>query len=265
MIQTVVLALVQSATEFLPVSSSAHLILVPRIMNWPDQGVVMDIALHVGTLFAVMIYFKADVLMAVIGMKEILKKNFSAFPARLAVNLMVATIPALIFGFFLHEYLEEALRSPRVIACTAIVFGAVLYFADKNGKNEGVVETLSVKQALYIGMAQMIALIPGVSRSGITMTAARFLGIKREEAARFSMLLSIPLILAAAGWMLLKVFVLDGSEEAVVSSEIIVGMAVSFIGGALAISFLMNWLKRSSFAIFAVYRILLGIFLLCYF
>ena len=257
MLHTVILALVQSATEFLPVSSSAHLILVPRLMNWADQGLATDVALHVGTLFAVMLYFRKDVFAMLRGAADILKRSFSTFEARLVFNLCVATVPALLFGFFFHDYIEQALRSEKVIASTAIVFGIILYVADKKGKTAGSVETMGIKEAFVIGLAQMLALIPGVSRSGITMTAARALGIGREEAARFSMLLAVPTIGAAGAWAALKIITAPVAQQ-IDASLIVTGMAVSFVGGALAISFLMNWLKKSSFAIFAAYRILLG-------
>lgn len=258
MLHTIVLALVQSATEFLPVSSSAHLILVPRLMDWADQGLLTDVALHVGTLFAVMLYFRKDVLSMIRGGFDILRRSFSTADAKLALNLAVATIPALLFGFFFHDYIERTLRSEKVIATTAVVFGIVLYIADKVGKTSGTTASMGVKEALFVGLAQMLALIPGVSRSGITMTAARFLGIGREEAARFSMLLAVPTIGAAGAWTALKVFTAPVGESVGVLS-LLTGVSVSFAGGALAISFLMNWLKKSSFAIFALYRVLLGL------
>ena len=258
MLHTIVLALVQSATEFLPVSSSAHLILVPRLMDWADQGLLTDVALHVGTLFAVMLYFRKDVLSMIRGGFDILRRSFSTADAKLALNLAVATIPALLFGFFFHDYIERTLRSEKVIATTAVVFGIILYIADKVGKTSGTTASMGVKEALFVGLAQMLALVPGVSRSGITMTAARFVGNGRGEGGRFSMLLGVQTIGAAGAWTALKVFTAPVGESVGVLS-LLTGVSVSFAGGALAISFLMNWLKKSSFAIFALYRVLLGL------
>ena len=260
MFQTVVLALVQSATEFLPVSSSGHLILVPRLLHWADQGIAMDIALHVGTLFSVMIYFRRDVKAAVCGGIDVLKRNFRTARALFVLKLAVSCLPVFVIGALCHGYISGHFRSPKIIATTAIVFGILLYLADKKGKSEITVETLSFKNAFLIGAAQTLALIPGVSRSGITMTAARLLNVGREEAARFSMLLSIPTIGAAGGLGLLEI--LKGTDGSELSGAMVTsGMVVAFAGGLAAIGFLMKWLKTSSFAIFAIYRILLGVFL----
>ncbi len=260
MLQTIVLALVQSATEFLPVSSSGHLILVPRLLHWADQGMAMDIALHVGTLFSVMIYFRRDVKAAVYGGFDVLKRNFRTARALFVLKLAVACLPVFIIGALCHSYISEHFRSPKIIATTAIVFGILLYLADKKGKTEETVETLSFKTAFLIGLAQVLALIPGVSRSGVTMTAARLLNVGRGEAARFSMLLSVPTIGTAGGLGLLEIMTdAGGAEQA--GAMVALGMAVAFIGGLAAIGFLMKWLKTSSFAVFAVYRVLLGCFL----
>lgn len=260
MLQTIVLALIQSAAEFLPISSSGHLILAPRLFGWHDQGMSMDIALHIGTLFSVLIYFRRDVVSATRGAFEILRRRFDAPQARLTLKLGVACIPVFLTGFFLHDYIEDTFRSPRVIAVTAIVFGILLYVADKKGKSSGDIEKMRLKDAFLIGVAQVLALIPGVSRSGITMTAARALGVNREEAARFSMLLSVPTIAAAGALGLLRLI----TEPAInnpPANEILIGTGVAFLGGFFAIGILMRWLKRSSFAVFAIYRIALGIFL----
>lgn len=258
MLQTIVLALVQSATEFLPVSSSGHLILAPRLLGWPDQGLVMDIALHVGTLFSVLIYFHRDVSELFKGSLNLLKRDFGSYQSLFALKLAVACLPVFSIGFFCHEYIETYFRSPKVIAFSAIIFGILLYVADKTGKKEQTVETMSMKSAFIIGLAQVLALFPGVSRSGITMTAARFLGVNREEAARFSMLLSIPTI-AAAGALGMLNFMSETNVQNIDGTQVVFGMLIAFAGGVAAIGFLMRWLKTSSFAIFAIYRILLGI------
>ena len=257
MLQTTILALLQSATEFLPVSSSGHLILIPHLFHWPDQGMVMDIALHIGTLFSVLIYFRREVFMMVLGGLDLLKRSFKTSNASFVLKLATACIPVFLIGFFAHDYIEHHFRSPRLIASTAIIFGILLYLADKKGKTAGTIHSLSFKDAFLIGVAQTLALIPGVSRSGITITAARILGIAREDAAKFSMLLSIPTIGAAGALGLLKI--LTGAAEATPPAALIFsGVFISFAGGVLAIGFLMRWLKTSSFAIFAIYRILLG-------
>lgn len=257
MLQTVFLALLQSFTEFLPVSSSGHLILMPRLMHWPDQGMATDIALHIGTLFSVLIYFHRDVWEIAKGCLDFAKRKFSSFPARFAMKLAVACVPVFIIGFFCHNYIEENFRSPKLIASTAIIFGILLYLADKKGKTAGTTQTMSIKDAFIIGSAQVLALIPGVSRSGITITAARLLGIDRAEAARFSMLLSIPTI-SAAGTLGILEIILKPEAQLFSAKLLAVGVFVSFAGGMAAIGFLMRFLKTSSFAVFAIYRILLG-------
>jgi len=260
MLQTIVLALIQSATEFLPVSSSGHLILTPRFFNWPDQGMAMDIALHVGTLFSVLIYFRHDVCFIFKGCLEIIRRRFNLPQTLFALKLGVACIPVFLVGGICHSYIAEHFRSPKIIAATAIIFGLLLYWADRKGKNTGTIEEISFKTAFLIGLAQTLALIPGVSRSGITMTAARALGVSREESARFSMLLSIPTIGAAGCLGMLKILT-EPVGQTLSGSMMSLGMLVSFIGGMAAIGFLMRWLKTSSFAVFAVYRILLGMLL----
>ncbi|MBO4644043.1 MAG: undecaprenyl-diphosphate phosphatase [Alphaproteobacteria bacterium] len=260
MLQTIVLALIQSVTEFLPVSSSGHLILTPRLFGWADQGMAADIALHVGTLFSVMLYFRRDVCFILKGSLDIAKRHFNLPQALFVLKLGVACIPVFLIGAVCHSYISEHFRSPKIIASTAIIFGILLYAADKKGKNEGNIETMTFKTALLIGLAQTLALIPGVSRSGITMTAARALGINREESARFSMLLSIPTI-GAAGCLGIFEILTEPVGQNLSASMISLGMLFSFAGGIAAIGFLMRWLKTSSFAVFAAYRVLLGIVL----
>lgn len=260
MLQTVVLALVQSVAEFLPVSSSAHLILTPRLFGWNDQGMLTDIALHIGTLLSVLIYFRKDVAAIVKGCFDILKKRFAPPQARLALKLGIACAPVFLIGSSCYVYIEAYFRNPRLIAVTAIVFGILLYLADKKGKSSETVEQMSLKAAFWIGMAQILALIPGVSRSGVTMTAARALGVNREESARFSMLLSIPTIGASGAFGVVR-FLTQPALENPPEETVLLGMLIAFAAGILVIGFLMKWLKHSSFAIFAAYRILLGIFL----
>ncbi len=260
MLQTVILALVQSVAEFLPISSSAHLILSPRLFSWNDQGMAIAIALHIGTLFSVLIYFRKDVAAIAAGSFDLLKRRFDPPRARLVLKLGIACVPVFTVGFLCHAYIEDYFRNPRLIAVTAIVFGILLYWADKKGASSGNIEQMGLKDAFWIGLAQILALVPGVSRSGITMTAARILGINREESARFSMLLSIPTIGAAGTFGIMQILTQPAGENPP-EKMILLGMLIAFGAGILAIGFLMKWLKHSSFAIFAVYRILLGIVL----
>ena len=198
--QAVILALVQGLTEFLPVSSSAHLILPSHLLGWPDQGLAFDVAVHVGTLLAVIWYFRKDIRQLSSGF---IKTTFLGKPnadGRLAWYIGLATIPAGLLGLLLNGSVEEYLRDTAVIATTTIFFGLLLLFADGRNNLQKKLNDMPLSQAIFIGMAQAIALIPGTSRSGITMTAAMLIGYERSAAARFSFLLSIPLILLAGGY-----------------------------------------------------------------
>lgn len=262
MFQTVFLALLQSFTEFLPVSSSGHLAVFPVLFGWKPQGMVFDAALHVGTLFAVLFYFRKDVMTMIRGGIDFLRRRFHSPAFKMALNVGVAVLPVLAIGFFAHGFIEDHLRSPRVIAVMLIVFGILLYIADRFGKSGATVEKMTLQKAFVIGAVQVFALIPGASRSGVTMTAGRALGLNREESARFSMLLSIPTVAAAGTWAILSVFRGDAAYPASLTQELSVGVGVSAVGGFAAIFFLMKWLKSFSFAVFAAYRVVLGIFLL---
>ena len=251
---TLLLSFIQSATEFLPVSSSGHLVLMEKL-GFSNQTLLTDIALHLGTLIAVIAFFHKDIL-------NLLKKFYKkGAEQRLCFQLIVATIPACIFGFFLSDIIETALRSPLVIAFTSIFYGVLLWVADKFSPNKKEIKNISTKEALLIGCAQALALIPGTSRSGITMTTARFLGISRVESAKFSMLLSIPVIFLGACYMIFKE-ASEGSLTGSIIEQLSVGIFSAGVFGLLAVWFLMRWLKTASFALFAIYRILLGIFLL---
>ena len=249
-----VLALIQGVTEFLPVSSSGHLILVPVMTGWPDQGLIIDVAVHVGTLGAVMLYFWRDIgrmIMGVVGIGKERREN----GARLAGYLVVATLPVIAAGLVVNYYLAEALRSLTVIAWATLIFGLVLYAADRRGMTVRRVEHMTLFDALVIGFAQALALIPGASRSGITMSAARMLGLERAEAARFSMLLSIPAILGAG---VLKTRDLYAGGDVQLSLDAALAAGLAFATALIAIFGLMAWLKRASFTPFVIYRIILG-------
>ena len=255
--QIILLALVQGLTEFLPVSSSGHLILIPALTDWPDQGVVTDVMVHVGSLFAVIVYFWRDVLWLLKGTGEML--TFKSTPAsRMAGYIALATIPALAFGAFMKlSGFQDAIRGVEIVAWNAVIFGILLYVADVVGKRTKVMEDMKLSPALIIGVAQAIAIIPGTSRSGITMTAARFLGFERAEAARFSFLLGIPAIAAAGGYTALEMIEVGGS----IPSDALKAAGLTFFAALAAIALLMSIVKRFGFLMFMVYRLILAFFL----
>ena len=256
--QIIVLAIVQGITEFLPISSSGHLILIPAFTGWPDQGLVTDVMVHVGSLFAVLAYFWRDCLALTKGGFNLLRGRMSD-DGRMALYIILATIPALAFGLFLKSTgLSATLRSVHVIAWNAIIFGLLLYVADLVGKRQKKMEEMTLPAALQIGIAQALALIPGTSRSGITMTAARLLGFERPEAARFSFLLGIPAI-SAAGFVTILEFV---EAEQSIPSDALLAALLTFFSALAAIALLMAIVKRTSFLIFVIYRLALGLILL---
>jgi undecaprenyl-diphosphatase len=257
----VVLALIQGITEFLPISSSAHLILVPIFGDWPDQGLIIDIALHVGTLLAVVVYFWRDVLHLFKGLFNLLTGR-GGFSAGLVINLVIATLPVMAAGLFVHRYAGDMLRNPEIIAWTTLIFGILLYFSDHFSLTVKRIEHMSFGNAFVIGMAQVLSLLPGTSRSGITMTAGRILGYERPEAARFSLLLSIPTILGA-GAMAFKD--LMGKGDVRLESDAYIACGLSFVAALISITVMMIWLKRATFTPFVVYRVVLGILLLFWF
>ncbi|MEK9672234.1 MAG: undecaprenyl-diphosphate phosphatase [Rhodospirillaceae bacterium] len=249
-----ILALVQGITEFLPVSSSGHLVLVPRFLGWPDQGLVMDVAVHVGTLGAVLIYFASDIWAMAVGMTRALCGRRDQ-GGKLAGLVIVATLPVIGAGFALNHYMPVGFRGLEVIAWATLGGGVLLYIADQVGMTLRRMEHLLLSDAIVIGIAQALALVPGTSRSGITMTAARVLGMERRDAARFSMLLSIPAILGAGtlkGWELYK----SGNAQLTVDAFMAAGLA--FVAALIAVALMMAWLKRASFTPFVLYRIALG-------
>jgi undecaprenyl-diphosphatase len=250
----VVLTLVQGITEFLPISSSGHLVLVPIFTGWPDQGLIIDVAVHVGTLGAVVLYFWRDIIAMLKGLFMVVQGRTDPY-AKLLGLIVLSTIPVFAAGFGLNYYGVDSLRSLNIIAWTTLGFGIVLWIADKGGMTLRRVEHLGVGDAIVIGFAQVLALVPGTSRSGITMSAARILGMERGDAARFSMLMSIPTIIGAGTLSGLDLYRI-GDLRLTVDAAVAVGL--SLVIALFAISFLMAWLRHSSFAPFAVYRIILG-------
>lgn len=256
--QILLLSFIQGVTEFLPVSSSGHLVLVPAFFGWQDQGLLMDVAAHVGTLGSVLIYFRKDVLALFKGSFSLLRGQFNE-NTQLLFNLMVATLPVILVGIFFDKMVGGALRSVTVIAWMGIVFGVVLYVADKYGYLLETVTDTTAKRAFYFGVAQCIALVNGVSRSGACLTVGRFMNYKRTDAARFAFLMSIPTLTAAGilkGYQLVKV----GDFSMMKDATMIMGF--SFVFGFCAIAFMMRWLQKSTLTPFVIYRILLGVFLL---
>jgi len=254
LIQAVVLGLVQGVTEFIPVSSSAHLVLFPHLFGWKDQGLAYDVALHWGTLAALILYFRGDILSLAKGALGRGEKN----AGRLAWGIVLATIPAAAAGVFLDDYVETIFRRPERIAGALILFGILLGIADRLGRKEGTLETVDWKIALGIGCAQALAIMPGVSRSGSTITAALLLGLSRVEAARYSFLLGIPVIMGAG---ILKIR--DISPE-MLDAVFFLGIAVSFISGYGAIRFLLGFLSKKGLTGFAVYRVALGLTIIAF-
>jgi undecaprenyl-diphosphatase len=261
-LQLAVLALVQGITEFLPISSSGHLILVPLLTGWPDQGLLLDVAVHVGSLFAVMLYFWRDLATMLLGLISWRGGGLLDEPGRRLLALVaVGTVPVVLAGLALKLVGTEHLRSAAVIGWTTLVFGLLLYVADRLGAQERSVQQMGFGGALAIGLAQILALVPGTSRSGITMTAARGLGFRRDEAARFSMLLSIPTIIAAGALLTLDLIELGQTD---LRSDVLLAALLAFASAWLAIALLMRWLQRASFTPFVVYRVILGVALLAY-
>lgn len=255
------LALVQGVTEFLPVSSSAHLILFPQLMGWPDQGLLFDIAVHLGTLVAVIAYFWRDILGCIGGWFRSLGGTQSA-EGRLAWHVLLATLPIIVAGVLFADLVETHLRSPVVIAVTTIFFGVALLLADHYGKRRLDTTEMTWVIALVIGVFQALAMIPGTSRSGITMTAALMLGMNRESSARFSFLLAVPTVAMAGAW---KVKELLEGQHTVDYMALGVGVMVSAISAFACIHFFLKAIERIGTTPFVIYRLLLGVFLLLVF
>ena len=269
LLHALILALVQALTEFLPVSSSAHLILTPWLLGWPDHGLLFDIALHLGTLVAVLFYFaKTWVRLAFLAIgREVLKPLPGEIDHDLYENpkllwlLVAATFPAGIAGLFLKDFIETVLRSPAVIGVMLIVVGLLMAAVEKRGGLVRDLNRVSLGDAMAVGCAQALALIPGTSRSGITITTAMFLGITRHSAARFSFLLSTPIILGAG----LKAF-LDAMETGGIPPEMhgafVVGVIASAAFGYAVIAFFLRYLQRATLKVFVYYRVVLGVIVL---
>jgi undecaprenyl-diphosphatase len=256
--QIIVLALIQGITEFLPISSSGHLILVPALTGWPDQGVVVDVMTHMGSLLAVLVYFWRDVVALGRGLLVLLTGRLTP-EGRMALYIIAGTVPIVIVGaVFKLTGLSDLMRSPVLVAWDAIIFGVLLYLADIFGAFRKTIDDIDFRSAMIIGTAQALALVPGTSRSGITMTAGRALGYLRPDAARFSFLLSIPAT-AAAGVLILGDAL---KKHQPIGLDAVITGGLTFLTALATIAFLMAIIRRHSFLPFVVYRVLLGAVLL---
>jgi len=257
LIQIIVLSLIQGLTEFLPVSSSAHLILGSKVLDWPDQGLVFDVATHLGTLFAALVYFRKDIWQMVVpwlgrGGGDIVSR-------KLGITLVIASIPAIVAGGLLHGWVEAVLRDVRIIAYATIGFGLLLWWADARFTRSRVMEDVNLKAGFMIGLAQMLALVPGTSRSGITITMGRMLGFDANSAARFSFLLSIPIIAAAGGYGVLRMLL---HESPIDWMQFSLAVVLSAFAGWLCIAAFLVLLQRVGLVPFVIYRLTLGVALL---
>ncbi|MDX8403213.1 MAG: undecaprenyl-diphosphate phosphatase [Mariprofundaceae bacterium] len=261
-LQAIALALIQGLTEFLPISSSAHLALVPLLSAWPDQGLAFDCVVHLGSLTAVVVYFRAELTEMIKGFtKTILSRSMQIDrEGQMAWFIGLATIPVGIAGLAFKEIIENELRTIETIAYASILFGLLLWWADRTGKRRKHDDAWTLKDAMVVGLAQAIALIPGTSRSGITMTAALMLGYTRQAAARFSFLLSIPVITLAGG-LKVKEWI-EESSHSVAVSELLIGYTISAISAYICIHYFLKFLDRTGMGPFVIYRVGLGLILL---
>lgn len=257
-LQVTLLALIQGLTEFLPISSSAHLILPSQLLGWADQGLAFDVGVHVGTLSAVMLYFRRDIGSMIVAWLNSLRGRMTP-EGWLAWYVALATIPAVAFGLAINGIIDQYGRSILVIAATTLIFGALLWWADVRRTEVKPLTQITLRDALFIGVAQAVALIPGTSRSGITITAALMLGYERQAAARFSFLLSIPVILGAG---LLKGKELAESGTDAQWAMVIAGALIAAVSAFSCIHLFLKWLDRIGMLPFVIYRLLLGIALL---
>jgi undecaprenyl-diphosphatase len=261
-IQALVMGIVQGLTEFLPISSSGHLIIVPALFGWKDpfiDSLAFSVMLHMGTLAALLVYFWRDWLVLVPAFFAAIRdRSLRDDPLRrLALLLAVTTIPAIIVGVLFNDFIETNVRQPGLVAILLVIGAVILWFADRWGGRTRGMESLTFQESFGIGVAQALALFPGISRSGISISAARFLGLDRAAAARFSFLMAAPIIAGAGGWEVLKVVRGQGGV-AVETTPLVVGLLASVGAGLAAIHFLLRWLVRHPFDIFVVYRLLLA-------
>lgn len=254
-LQAIILGIVQGLTELLPISSSAHLNIIPWLLGWTKSEEFVtafegfDVALHFGTLLAIGIFFFKDWINLIKGGVNLVVKKEKTTEGRMFWYIVLATIPGGAIGFLLDHFLEDALTKPLIIGIALVVMGIILYIVDKNAKSNTDYEHMSLKQTFLIGLSQSLAFIPGVSRSGVTMTTGRLMGVDRESTAKYSFLLSTPIVFAAT---------LYKFKDFVFSIPFFIGIIVSFLVGILVIKFLLEYLKKGSFKGFAIYRVIVG-------
>lgn len=255
-----ILAMIQGITEFLPVSSSGHLILVPLLTSFQDQGQLIDVSVHIGTLGAVIIYFWKESRLAFTGLAHLLIGRRQTQAARLALLLIIATIPVVVFGFVLKvSGLSDQMRSIKVIGWTMLGFGLVLYFIDQKGSHKKDYASWSMADTIKLGLWQAVALIPGTSRSGAVITGTRWLGFNRQDGARIAMLMSIPTIIASG--VLLGVDALANANTEGLRDGVIAA-ALTFVAALFALSIMMRLLRSVSYTPYVIYRVILGLILL---
>ena len=254
-LQYLLIGILQGITEFLPISSSGHLVLFAKLTAWEDQGLFTDIAVHFGTLFAVIFYMRKDVLFLLIN---IVKLEFLS--NKIVLKIIVATLPAIFVGFFIYDFVSLYFRDVRVIAFSSLIFSIILYFADKKNLSKKNWKNITFVESFIIGLWQVMAFIPGASRAGVTITGARFLQFDRINAAKFSMLLSIPIILASLSLSLFDIFFSEGEIINIYPS--IFAASIAFLTAILSINFMMKLIQITNFNLFIIYRIILGIILL---
>lgn len=263
LIQLIILSLIQGITEFLPVSSSAHLILVPLLTEWQDQGLAIDVAAHLGSLVAVVFYFRKDISRILFaGINSIIKKDVSNLDSKLFWYLAFSSLPVLIAGFLLRDIVSMYLRDPLIIAAASIIFGLLLWYADVAGKRIRQIDSINIRDAIIIGLAQVLALVPGTSRSGITMTAGLLLGLDRKSAARFSFLMAVPIILAAGGYESLKLIRMDAMVNI---QDFFMTAFLSAISAIVSIHLFLKFLDKIGMLPFVIYRVMLGAILIVMF
>ena len=254
-LQYFLIGIIQGLTEFLPISSSGHLVLFAQLTDWKDQGLFTDIAVHFGTLFAVIIYLRKDIYYFLTNIFQ-----FKIFEDQIIFKIILATLPAIILGLFIYDYVSLYFRSIQLIAVSSIVFAIILFFADRVKMESKSWNKITYLESLIVGFFQVLAFVPGASRAGVTITGARLLGYDRLNAARFSMILSIPIILASMTLSFINIF----NEKYVVVNlyQSFYAAVVAFITALLSIIFLMRFIRKANFNIFIIYRIILGIILL---
>jgi len=254
-LQVVILAIVQGLTEFLPISSSGHLVLVPVFLGWTDQGLAFDVAVHFGSLIAVLLFFRKDIHALLRGSFQAFGGNIKTIESRMALGIALGTIPAALAGLLFVDWIEANLRSASVIVFTLSGYAILMMFADRFGRRTREISSVQIKDAILIGVAQALALVPGTSRSGITITAAMALGFERQDAARFSFLLAVPVILLATLYSLLGLL---SSAAPVAWGQLAIGVIVSAIVAYLSIEFFMRFVTRIGLLPFAIYRFALA-------